>query len=51
MGKTLSPDSIEHDVIRKEFSEPRIHFAVNCASIGCPSLLRDAFQASKLDEQ
>ena len=50
-GKTMSLDNIEHDIIRKEFAEPRIHFAVNCASIGCPSLLQEAFVEDKLDKQ
>jgi len=44
-------DNIEHNLIRKNFNEPRIHFAVNCASIGCPSLLNAAFEARKLDTQ
>ncbi len=51
LGKKMSLDSIEHDTIRKKFDEPRIHFAVNCASMGCPSLLPEAFIASKLDSQ
>lgn len=51
LGKELTLDNIEHDIIRKNFSEPRIHFAVNCASMGCPSLRNEAFVASKLEEQ
>ena len=53
LGKTRSLDDIEHNLIRgsKRYNEPRIHFAVNCASIGCPALLNDAFTASKLDKQ
>lgn len=51
LGNKMSLDNIEHDTIRKDFKEPRIHFAVNCASIGCPSLLQEAFVADKLDEQ
>ena len=53
LGKTRSLDDIEHNLIRgsKRYNEPRIHFAVNCASIGCPALLNDAFTASKLDSQ
>ena len=50
-GKTMSLDNIEHDIIRKEFAEPRIHFAVNCASIGCPYLLQEAFVANRLSIQ
>ncbi len=53
LGKTRSLDDIEHNLIRgsKRYNEPRIHFAVNCASIGCPALLNDAFTANKLDKQ
>ncbi|HMQ10350.1 MAG TPA: DUF547 domain-containing protein [Oligoflexia bacterium] len=51
LGNSYSLDNIEHDIIRKDFAEPRIHFAVNCASIGCPSLFQEAFIAEKLDEQ
>ncbi len=53
LGKTRSLDDIEHNLIRgsKRYNEPRIHFAVNCASIGCPALLDEAFIGSKLDKQ
>ena len=51
LGQERHLDWIEHEVIRKEFNEPRIHFAVNCASIGCPTLRQEAFIASKLDSQ
>lgn len=51
LGQDRHLDWIEHEVIRKEFNEPRIHFAVNCASIGCPTLRQEAFIASKLDSQ
>ena len=53
LGKKRSLDDIEHNLIRgsKRYNEPRIHFAVNCASIGCPALLNDAFTGSKLDKQ
>ena len=50
-GKHVSLDHIEHDILRKDFSDPRIHFGVNCASIGCPSLRAEAFQADKLNTQ
>jgi hypothetical protein len=50
-GKKLSLDNIEHDIIRDKFKEPRIHFAVNCASLGCPSLFQEAFVAEKINEQ
>lgn len=48
-NRTLN--NIEHGMIRKKFSEPRIHFAVNCASIGCPSLATSAFTADNLEAQ
>jgi len=50
-GEKISLDGIEHGIIRKEFKEPRIHFAVNCASIGCPSLLQEAFVKDQLERQ
>ncbi|MGE3759221.1 MAG: DUF547 domain-containing protein [Pseudobdellovibrionaceae bacterium] len=51
LGEERSLDNIEHDMIRKQFNEPRIHFAVNCASVGCPALRDEAFVASGLDKQ
>ncbi len=53
LGRTISLDEIEHTLIRgaKDFDDPRIHFAVNCASIGCPALRDEAFTADKLDAQ
>ncbi|MEP2775428.1 MAG: DUF547 domain-containing protein [Luteolibacter sp.] len=50
-GKYVSLDHIEHEMLRKDFSDPRIHFGVNCASIGCPALRAEAFTAAKLDAQ
>ena len=49
--KDFSLDKIEHQVLRKEFEEPRIHFAVNCASFSCPVLRPEAYVASKIEEQ
>ena len=53
LGKTLSLDDIEHGIIRKRgsYDDPRIHFAVNCASIGCPALRREAYTAEALERQ
>lgn len=51
LGKKNHLDYLEHEIARKKFDEPRLHFAFNCASVGCPSLLPEAFQASKLDQQ
>ncbi len=50
-GVDLDLNFIEHQVLRKEFDEPRIHFAVNCASVSCPPLRREAYKADKLDNQ
>lgn len=53
LGKTRSLDDIEHNLIRgsKRYNDPRIHFAVNCASIGCPALQDEAFTGKRLDTQ
>lgn len=50
-GKSYSLNDIEHQILRKKFNEPRIHFAVNCASISCPNLRAEAFTAAKLEQQ
>lgn len=50
-GDTISLDQIEHEILRKRFREPRIHFALVCASVGCPPLRGDAYSGEKLDEQ
>lgn len=42
-GSTYSLNQIENDIIRKQFNEPRIHFALNCASKSCPVLLNKAY--------
>jgi hypothetical protein len=42
-GKRLSQDDIENDILRKKFQDPRIHFAIICASSGCPPLPRVAY--------
>ncbi|MCA9758987.1 MAG: DUF547 domain-containing protein [Candidatus Eisenbacteria bacterium] len=48
---TLTLDEIENEILRPEFHDPRIHFALNCASIGCPPLRADAYRAANLSEQ
>lgn len=50
-GRALTLDAIEHEILRVQFSEPRIHFALNCASVGCPPLAPEAFTGARLDEQ
>ncbi len=49
----VSLDDIEHGMIRGwgRYNEPRIHFAVNCAAIGCPALRNEAYNGDKLSEQ
>lgn len=44
-------NTIEHDILRKDFNEPRIHFAINCASMSCPKLLNKAYTEDKLESQ
>lgn len=53
LGERRHLDWVEHERLREPgvFNEPRIHFAVNCASIGCPALRPEAFVAERLDAQ
>jgi hypothetical protein len=53
LGKTRYLDELEHDMIRAPgvFDDPRIHFAVNCASVGCPMLRKVAYTGKRLDTQ
>ena len=44
-------NTIEHEILRKKFNEPRIHFAINCASVSCPKLRNEAFTVEQLDTQ
>ena len=50
-GEDFSLDRIEHKIIRKQFDEPRIHFAVTCAPMSCSVLRAEAFEPERLDEQ
>jgi hypothetical protein len=50
-GKSRSPDEIEHQILRKQFHDPRIHFAIVCASSSCPKLRREAYVPERLDLQ
>jgi len=52
-GRKLTLDNIEHDTIRAagSYDDPRIHFAVNCASIGCPMLREEAYVGDRIDAQ
>jgi hypothetical protein len=51
MGEDLTLDQIEHGILRKQFSEPRIHMALVCAAISCPPLRREPYIGERLDEQ
>ena len=48
-GRRLTLDQIENTILRREFNEPRIHYAINCASIGCPNLKRQAWRAETME--
>lgn len=48
--ETLTLDDIEHAILRPIWKDPRIHYAVNCASIGCPNLSKDAFTAANTEK-
>lgn len=50
-GKKMDLNNIEHGIIRKQFNEPRIHFALVCAAMSCPPLRNEAFTAAKLNQQ
>lgn len=50
-GKVYTLDNIEHDILRPQFQDPRVHFAINCAAKDCPPLYPEAFWANLLDEQ
>jgi len=50
-GKKMSLNAVEHKILRPRFLEPRIHFAIVCAAIGCPPLRNEAYEADRLDSQ
>jgi hypothetical protein len=50
-GETTSFYGLENGIVRRRFDDPRVHFALNCASRGCPRLPRRAFDGQRLDEQ
>ena len=51
LGERRHLDWIEHDRLRPVYAEPRVHFAVNCASVGCPALRPEPYVAARFDEQ
>jgi hypothetical protein len=50
-GEEISLYNLEHEIVRPRFGDARIHFALNCASAGCPRLPTQAFQAAELEDQ
>lgn len=48
-GRKLSLDDIEHRILRPIWSDPRVHYAVNCASLGCPNLQPEAYTEENLE--
>lgn len=50
-GQTYTLTYVEHEIIRKQFKEARIHFALVCAAISCPKLRREAYEGIKLEAQ
>lgn len=51
LGKTVTLDYLEHSILRKKYTEPRLHFAIVCAARGCPALRAEAYVADKLNAQ
>jgi len=51
LEKSSSLDEIEHETLRKRYREPRVHFALNCASVGCPMLREEAYVGARLERQ
>jgi len=50
-GETVTLDHVEHDLLRKDYKEPRVHFALVCAARSCPPLRGEPYIPEKLDEQ
>jgi len=51
MGKKMTLDHIEHEILRKQFNAPRIHVALVCAAMGCPPLRREPYAGDRLSTQ
>lgn len=49
-GEEVSLDAIEHDILREDWDDPRVHYAVNCAAYSCPNLQTEAWSGETLDE-
>jgi hypothetical protein len=51
MGRNMTLDNIEHDTLRSQFDEPRIHVALVCAALGCPPLRNEPYISARLESQ
>jgi len=51
LGNKQTLDFLENEILRPNYKDPRVHFGINCASIGCPALRSSAFRADKLSAQ
>jgi hypothetical protein len=51
MGRPATLDQIEHEILRREFDDPRIHFALVCAAMGCPPLRNEPYLGDRLGDQ
>jgi hypothetical protein len=50
-GRVYTLNEIEHDIIRARYRDPRVHFALVCASLGCPKLRKEAYEGGRVNEQ
>jgi uncharacterized protein DUF547 len=50
-GKIIALDDIEHSILRPEFKDPRVHFAINCAAKSCPPLRSEPYRWGEIDQQ
>ena len=50
-GETITLNTLEHKILRKDYAEPRLHFALVCAAKGCPPLRGEVYVAARLEEQ
>ena len=51
LGKTVSLNDIEHEILRVKYNEPRIHMALVCAAVSCPPLRSEAYKGEQLEKQ
>jgi hypothetical protein len=50
-GEQITLDALENEVIRKNYTDPRVHFALVCAALGCPALINTPYEAAELEKQ